>query len=302
MKLSVRDISHKYEKTTDLGLITLTPAQTKRVQEITFEIYKSILFVCNKYGLHVSLSGGSALGAVRHQGFIPWDDDIDVMMPRQDFEKFMQVFNKELGEKYYMACPNAHYSDQYNYIIKIINKDTIYSDVFKKQKLFHQGCAVDVLPIDYVSNNTIVYFIKGWVSIILLFIINSNMMYLCETKQSRILFTQTFCSSCYYYFRLAIGLITSLIPYHKWCLWFNKWISMKKNTKRVSIPSGRNHYFKETQKASVFYPFKRAVFEDTTSFIPNDANVYLRDLYGVNYMSIPPEEKRETHICSKLIL
>lgn len=301
-KLSVRDVSHKYERTKDLGLISLTPEQIKRVQEITFEIYKDILAVCKKHDLHVSLSGGSALGAVRHQGFIPWDDDIDIMMPRDDFNQFMHIFNETLGDKYYMACPNAQYSSQYNCIVKVINKDTFCSDLFEKQKLFHQGLCVDILPIDYVPDNKILYVIKGLISILLLFIINSNMMYYCETKLSKRIFTQTFLSSCYYYFRIFIGFITRIVPYPKWCLWFNQWISMKKATKRVSIPSGRNHYFKETHPASVFYPFKEIQFEDIVSYIPNNASAYLKALYGKNYMEIPPESKREKHICSKLVI
>ena len=75
-----------------------------------------------------------------------------------------------------------------------------------------------------------------------------------------------------------------------------------KKTKRVSIPSGRNHYFKETHYAEVFYPFKEAQFEDTISYVPNDVHTYLKALYGKNYMEIPPIDKREKHLCTEIIM
>lgn len=300
--LSVRDVAHKYEKTADLELITLNDEQVKRVQEICLGIFKDIQTVCNKYGLKVLLGGGSALGAVRHKGFIPWDDDIDLMMPREDFNTFMQVFNKELSEKYYMACPHAQYSNQYNYIIKVIDKDSLCCDMFEKSRLFHQGFAIDIGAIDYVPDNNIPYYLKGWVSFVLLFIINSNMMYHCQNAFSKKLFTQKLASSLYYYLRISLGFFTSFLPYQKWCHIFDNFIASSKPTKRASIPSGRNHYFKETKSSDVFFPIKEAMFEDTCAYVPNDTDKYLKGLYGDHYMVIPPENKREKHICTKLKL
>lgn len=302
MKFSVRNFSHKYADNSNIGLITLNEEQTKRLQEINYQIYLDVFSLCRKHNLQISLSGGSVLGSVRHKGFIPWDDDIDVMMPRKDFNAFMKIFKDELGDKYYMACPDARYSDQYNYIIKVIDKDSVCADLFEKQKLFHQGIAVDILPIDYVPNNPILYGLKGYMSILLLFILNSNMMYICNTNLVKKIFTQTLASSLYFYFRIVVGFFASIIPYHKWCRIYNDAVSGIVCSKRVSIPCGRNHYFKETQLAEVFYPFREAIFEKNTAFIPNDYDTYLRPLYGEDYMNLPPIEKRERHLCSKLIL
>ena len=65
-------------------------------------MFVDIKRICDKHNLILMLSGGSALGAVRHKGFIPWDDDIDLMMPRDDYDKFIDLFEEELGEKYYL--------------------------------------------------------------------------------------------------------------------------------------------------------------------------------------------------------
>ena len=302
MFLDFRTVSHKYEKKIDLGFIIPDEEQIKRLHAINLEIYRDIVTTCEKYGIKVSLSGGSALGAVRHKGIIPWDDDIDVMLSREDFEQFMRLFQKELGEKYYMACPDARYSDQYDYVIRIINKETIFGDFFDKSKLFSQGITVDVLPIDYVPDNPIVYYIKGILSCILLFFINSNMMYYCKNDKTKKLYTQAIFPAIYYYARISLGFIISFIPYQKWCYIFNYVISSKKKTKRVSIPSGRNHYFKETHSSDVFYPFAETEFEGEIAYVPHKVDEYLQALYGKHYMEIPPENKREKHICSELKL
>ena len=302
ISFSVRDISHKYNRSKELGLIELNDKQTKRVQEITLSIYRDIMTVCSKHNLNISLSGGSALGAVRHHGFIPWDDDIDVMMPRSDYNRFLQLFKEELGDKYDMACPYAKYSNQFFYITKIIDRHSKWGDYFNNSVIFSEGLCVDVLPIDYVPNNFLLYYVKGFISIILLFIVNSRMMWICRTNISDRLFSQTTFSSFYYYFRLMCGFITGVLPYRKWCSLFDSWVSQKKESKRVSIPSGRNHYFKETHSVGIFFPFKKAKFEDVTSFIPNIENAYLSKLYGNNYMAIPPVNKRERHLCTYLDL
>ena len=63
----------------------------KKIQEIELEIFDEIVRICNKYNLKYALIGGSTLGAVRHHGFIPWDDDIDLGMPRKDYEMFCEL-------------------------------------------------------------------------------------------------------------------------------------------------------------------------------------------------------------------
>ncbi len=129
---SIRDVAHKYEKSKDIGLIVLNDEQIKCVQAIAIEMYKDIMNVCHKYGLQVSLSGGSALGAVRHHGFIPWDDDIDLMMPRKDYDIFLKVANDELGNKYYIATPSLRCSNQNDIILRVLNKDIVFRDIFYK--------------------------------------------------------------------------------------------------------------------------------------------------------------------------
>ena len=70
----------------------------KRLQNVELDMLKDIIEVADRNCVNYSLSGGSVLGAVRHKGFIPWDDDIDINMPRKDFERFKHVFEKKGGQ------------------------------------------------------------------------------------------------------------------------------------------------------------------------------------------------------------
>lgn len=80
----------------------LSPEENQSLKNELVQMFQEILAVCQKHGLTIMLGGGSALGCVRHQGFIPWDDDLDLMMPRNDYEVFKTVFEEELGKKIYI--------------------------------------------------------------------------------------------------------------------------------------------------------------------------------------------------------
>lgn len=100
----------------------------RELQMAELDILEFFDAVCKKIGLEYSLDGGTLLGAIRHKGFIPWDDDIDIVMPRSDYNKLLRYFTKETG-KYQIVYTgnNKKYSNAY---AKIINKDT--SIVYRK--------------------------------------------------------------------------------------------------------------------------------------------------------------------------
>lgn len=81
------------------------PEVLEKLHKIQLEILEDFIYVCEKYNLTCFGVYGTAIGAVRHQGFIPWDDDIDVGMLREDYNRFFEVFEKELGEKYTLLTP-----------------------------------------------------------------------------------------------------------------------------------------------------------------------------------------------------
>lgn len=291
---SLKNYIKKKSTIKEMGLKILTPEELKSLQDILSEIYSDILFVCEKYGFQMMMGGGSALGTLRHNGFIPWDDDMDLMISRKDYYPFAKVFSKEFSDKYYVTSPfgiSEYHSDS----IHIIKKDSLLICLFNYEKIRPLGVAVDIVALEYVPENRLFYITHGLISNILLYIMHSKEMTICRCKISDRFFSLNIASQMFYYFRLLIGFVFSFISFQSFTKLFDRWISLCKESSRITIPSGRNHYFGETLPIEVFYPLKISSFEGLKAYIPNKIDIYLEKLYGENYMKIPPKEKREIH-------
>lgn len=115
------------------------------------EMLKEFDQLCNDNNLTYFLTGGTLLGSVRHQGFIPWDDDIDLGMPREDYIKLQKIFEKN-DEKYFLQ----HFdSDPYFGIpiSKLRRKNTYYPEKVLKNNQGHKGVFIDIFPWDYIPKN-----------------------------------------------------------------------------------------------------------------------------------------------------
>lgn len=118
-----------------------------RVQQIQIELLEEFDRICRKYGLHYNISFGTLLGAVRHQGFIPWDDDIDVTIPWEDYDKLDEIMKIELDEeKYYFRCPA---NEENNHLIfkHLERKGTIYTKPGRDKLKQHIGVFIDIFPM-----------------------------------------------------------------------------------------------------------------------------------------------------------
>ncbi len=131
----------------------------KRIWACQIEMVKICLDICKKYNLEIVASDGTLLGAIRHDGFIPWDDDIDLYMKRPDYEKFLDVVESEIPSKYFAQSlrtekkyPNGHFQLRDNDTTCLIN--TSYNDL-KIGK--NSGVWVDIFPLDYVSDDETTY-------------------------------------------------------------------------------------------------------------------------------------------------
>lgn len=122
------------------------------VQSLQVTILDEFVRLCDKYNLLYSLSYGTLLGAARHEGFIPWDDDIDVIMPRGDYEMFLKVALSELSKtmflQNYKTDPNSIFT-----FSKIRMNDTIYKESMIEDIDMHHGVYIDIFPLDYISES-----------------------------------------------------------------------------------------------------------------------------------------------------
>ena len=269
-----------------------TEEERKALQKCLLDIYLDIARVCKKYNLCIMLSGGTALGAVRHQGFIPWDDDLDVMLPREDYNKLIEIFDDELGDKYELSAPETKRGSNEAFM-EIIMKNTLMRRVYNNKKN-KNGIRIDILPIEKAPTNKLARKMTAFIVDGIRIIIGCKNTYAIKDPFYKECLTKTFQMRLYYYARYMIGLTFSLVSHKYLCVQLNKFVSGFKENDYCALALGRKYYQGEIFPRSVFFPAKTAIFEGVEVSIPNDVHAYLKNLYG-DYMQIPPVEKREQH-------
>lgn len=126
----------------------------KEHQQVMLELLQEFDRVCSKYSISYTLFAGTLLGSIRHGGFIPWDDDIDVAVLRKDYDKFLSVAPGELKGAYYLQQEfSAHWPMFFSKLRK--NGTACIEKCIPRDKLQHQGIYIDIFPIDALSDNKI---------------------------------------------------------------------------------------------------------------------------------------------------
>ena len=277
------------------GLFEPTDEQMTRQKALILMIYRDVSAVCRKHGLTLLLGGGSALGAVRCGGMIPWDDDIDLMLPRADYETLKTVFDRELGEKYRMQAPNAPGHEISNLYMKIILRGTKRLEIQKIGAPGEHGLWVDVFPIEYEPENPFVRAVKGFFTDALAYLAVSNYLYRFSNPEVRAYMAGSRAARRNDRLRRALGFLTSWADYRTLYNLFDRVSRGKRRTGVVTVPTGIRHYAGETHPARDYFPPAKARFEGEAALVPGDPRAYLEKLYGADYMTPPPPEKRERH-------
>ena len=127
--------------------MTLSSEQTRRLQMVELDMFKEFIAVCEKLNLRYFVLGGTLLGAVRHKGFIPWDDDIDVGMLREDYEIFLQKAGDLLPDHLFLQSHSSEPGFYWN-AAKIRDSRTTYIEKPIRHHRIHQGIYLDVFPLD----------------------------------------------------------------------------------------------------------------------------------------------------------
>ena len=278
------------------GLYMLTAEDVEKLHDVLLSMYKDINNVCRQHGIHLIAAGGTALGAIRHHGFIPWDDDMDLFMIRRDFERLKSVFESELGDRYYLLAPGTKQGANCS-LPRIIKKGTTFLGMIDESSPYPHGIYIDINIIEYAPENVLKFKLKSIGADVLRFISYSVYWNQYRSKSLKA-YMQESKGAGYYKIRMALGKFCSFRSAESWFALFDKYVQGKK-TRVVTVPSGTKKYSGERLDIKVVVPLKKVSFEDTEIFVFNDYDWYLSNLYG-NYMKIPRAEKREHHMCLKL--
>ena len=273
----------------------LSSKESAALKSCILDIFKAVTDLCSRHGLTYMLSGGSCLGAIRHHGFIPWDDDLDMMMPRADYQVLLSLLdNGELGKDYSFNYPDGKNESPVSFL-KVYKNDTVLIGLTDgKDCPYPQKVFLDVFPLDGVPSGAFARKIKGYIADALRFASNTvydsrpwseaqKQFYQSRPEMMRTIRRRRF-----------IGKILSVFPHRKWVYWFDRFVSDPSTSGYIGIPTGRKRYGGEIFPAKVYLPTIDGMFEGLTVQLPGDWDEYLRNLYN-NYMELPPVEKRERH-------
>ena len=253
-----------------------------KLHEEILVIMDEIHRVCIENRITYYLSYGSLLGAVRHKGSIPWDDDLDITMPREDFNLFLSIAPKFLNSPFQIKWidTDKHYLRLF---AKVCNSNTLFKE--DGYDFITNGIFVDVFPLDYSPSY-------------------SNVV---KRKKREIMFLHNIVwhkirhhNSIKYWPSRLLGMMFSNYQITKLIIKRSMDFSKK----------GKSHYTnfvtpyspqKETMPIEWFGEGKLAAFEDRKYVIPSQPEKILRNVYGVDYMELPPEDKRKTHYPRRIV-
>ena len=125
----------------------LTAQQLQQLKICERDMLAEFVRICDKHGIKYFVQGGTLLGTVRHGGFIPWDDDIDVSLPREDYEKFLTIAEKELPDYYFLQTKDTD-PEYPNNFAKIRDSRTTFIESSAKNLKINHGAYIDIFPLD----------------------------------------------------------------------------------------------------------------------------------------------------------
>lgn len=266
-------------------MIEISSKSLRQIQMIQLDMLKEVDRICKKCGIHYNIIAGTLLGAVRHKGYIPWDDDADVAFLREDYEKFRKACTIELDKtKYVFQDDRRTRGYRWGYG-KIRRKDTLFLREYQEHMPYFQGIFIDIFPLDSVPDNYFLRSLKNFECFCVRKILWAKVGKIADKKS---------------YMWMWYSLLDK-IPEEMVLAYYHRMIKRArgKKTRMVRIllfptPNSEYGYYRSWYENSV-----DIIFEDKMFSGIRDYDSYLTFKFG-NYMELPPIEKRKVHPVSKL--
>lgn len=262
----------------------------KKVQQMELEILRDFQELCARHGIDYFAGGGTAIGAMRHNGMIPWDDDIDINLLRKDYENFIKYAKAEYSDKYLIV--NAQENPEYPLMTtRWIKRGTKFKEESLKDLDIELGVFLDIYCFDNVPDNEFLRKLHGWMVWFL------NKLMILKVVKRPVLYFGGIKAKVVYFICAIAHFILNILPVSNRFLYQ----MVKKELLRYnSIPTKRvAYYFDPTPFSSMIYvkdikPTYEVSFEDGHIKVANHVDKYLTIRFG-NYMELPPKEKRHNH-------
>ncbi len=250
--------------------MSIDPKILRQAQLIMLEMLIEFDSICKKYDLCYWLDSGTLLGAVRHEGFIPWDDDMDVSMPVEDYLKFQEIAKEALSLDMFFQTRKTDKDFLFDYIKLRSNKASIVEFHEKDKEInYHQGVFVDIFPMRTLDNTV---FNQKYYSDIFKCIRETSAVSLHTPEGKNLPDSRK-------------KLVDSLAQLHE------GW----KNENNKVIYGGEMPDIAAWFDQNKIFPLKKMTFEGIDFSVPHDPEHYLKNIYSFDYMQVPPEEKRTIH-------
>ena len=258
----------------------------RSVQLTQLDISKEIKKICEKHQIPYFLDGGSLLGAVRHQGFIPWDDDMDFGMLREDYERFLQIAPQELPAPLFLQTTETDSGYGYAFA-KIRNRDSLYLERVSQNSTENHGIFVDIFPYDALPDDARkaqkLYHQLTALKMILKVKVHYKPWNASENINKK-----------RWFLYLPARFLSVFMPKERIVKQYNR-IATRYNS------SSTARYYAQVAESFGHWEMERAFFssrvelpfENVTFSAPGDYDGFLTAGYG-DYMKLPPEDKRSS--------
>lgn len=277
----------------------MTDDERVKLQAHLRRMYLEIEKVCDRHSLRMCTGYGTVLGALRHGGFIPWDDDIDLLMPREDYDRLINDYADELPVQYRIYAPNSK-NGPLTRFAKVVDTSTRFLGPGTSDDEKH-GIFVDIFPIENNTTNITLIKLRRLWAMFLMVVTSSVSQY----KNNNLTYKKLMCSTPAgrrtYRLRNIIGLVFSYRSYESWNNKLDKFNQRKTHTGYTSVPSGQLgkwRFFMPIEE-TLYFPAKKMQFDDIEVYVPNQAERHCEIEYG-DWHWIPPVEERWCHFIKEI--